>query len=857
MTSVKKIIIVLITICFYGIKFTYAQPTVFENKGIGGGGATFQPSISPHNDGLYFITSDMSHILRSDDAGNSFGQIPFDELQGTGQHSKVEFTSDPNILYSFGYTGYPAPNEPMKSTDGGQTWSALSGDPTNGGVLQLFADPTTTDRIVLCSYSQVYISIDGGVSFSNIYAPGVDVYLGGVFWDGDDVYIAVNGSTPSGSSPELLVSNDGGVTFTAESVNGDFTSGQYFRYMEGVKDNGQVKLFAVTMHSTFGGLLFSEWWGPQRKVLRLNYGSGNTWESISGPATGLTLVNDGGSFHPNIIATCSSAPETIYVGGFDAPAMEVYRSVDSGNSWTKVLDCENDNQNAGMNTGWIGAGGAFNWWWAGSVLGMDVANSNPDVVVITDFVSAHHTRDGGATWNALYVPPSNLNPMNNNTPTNNTYSSNGFEITTSWDMHWATANDVFAAYSDVQGFLSNDGGDTWGTDYNYPTFYNTTYSITPSPDGSKLYACVSDKHDMYGSIYLTDALIDDGTGEIFESSDNGLNWSVTHDFQRVVMDMAIDPDNPNRFYACIANSIDGGIYYSDDSGSTWSLLSTPPRTEGHPIEIEVLGEDTLVAVFSARYHNSQFTASSGIFLSTDNGATWSDRSDTGMQYWTMDVEIAPDNNQLWYASVRSHWGPNNSQQGGVYRSTDQGLSWIRIKDFYRVQSITLHPLNSDVAYICTHDNFEGLQYSENISSSNPVFTPVTEYLFDRPNRVKINPFNTDEIWVTSLGNGLKKGVASDPVNVVFAEANYSKSNYVQIYPNPVRYGTEGITIGFHAEISGPIRVKIIDPLGRVVQSTAIISQHSKNEHFLKLDGLSPGLYKIVVDEKASGLLLIQ
>ena len=59
-------IFTLITYCLI------AQPTSWENKGICGGGATFYPSVSPHDDNQYFITSDMGGIFKTDNAGEEF-----------------------------------------------------------------------------------------------------------------------------------------------------------------------------------------------------------------------------------------------------------------------------------------------------------------------------------------------------------------------------------------------------------------------------------------------------------------------------------------------------------------------------------------------------------------------------------------------------------------------------------------------------------------------------------------------------------------------------------------------------------------------------------------------------------------
>lgn len=822
--------ITMIVFCAFNSLSLFAQPTTFENKGICGGGATTQPAISPHNDQLYYLTSDMSPVFQSVNAGEEWNQIPYYQLQGTGQHTKIEFTSDPAILYSFGYTGYPNPTEPKKSIDGGITWNVLGSDPTNGYVYQLFADPSTTNRVILCDYNNVYISLDGGSSFSTAFTTTTNsIYIGGVFWDGDDVYVAANNGEAGGSAV-LWISNDAGVSFSVEPINGDFPIDQYFRYMEGVKVNGQVRLYAITMISTWGGLNFSEYWGPTREVLRLDYGG--TWQSIDG--NGLTLASGGGSVHPNIIATCTFDPEVVYLGCYEAPGMEVYKSIDGGDSWFQTLDCENTNQNPNIATGWIGAGAStYNWWWAGPVIGMDVANGNSDVIIISDYMSSHHSRDGGTSWEALYTKAADLNPAGTGTPDDLPYTSNGLEITSCWDLHWFSADTIFASYTDIQGFISGDSGDSWSTNYSYPSNYNTTYTVVPSPDGTKAYACVSDKHDMYASIYLTDALIDGGVGEIFESSDNGVTWSSTHDFGRIVMDLAIDKNNPNRFYACIANSVDGGIYYSDDYGVNWQLLPSPPRTEGHPIEVEVLDDGTIVAVFSARYDNGEFTASSGIFISTDNGLTWLDRSAIEMHYWTMDLEFSPDNDSIWYASVKSHWGPNNNEQGGLYRSTNRGNDWVLINGFYRVLSTTIHPENADVAYVCTQDNLEGLQYTENLTDTSPSFTRVDSYHFANPNRAVFNPYNTDEVWVTSFGNGLKKGTTSS-----VSTQNITAFEKFNVYPNPAK-GHVVLSMG---ETQEKVIVQLTNQLGALIYTK---SYEHLSECTLPLN-VAPGIYFVRV-----------
>src|SRR5690606_2901427 len=112
--------------------------------------------------------------------------------------------------------------------------------------------------------------------------------------------------------------------------------------------------------------------------------------------------------------------------------------------------------------------------------------------------------------------------------------------------------------------------------------------------------------DLYQSTYLTDARIDtaSATGRILMSTDNGASWSLLHDFGHPVVWVTIDPNNPSRMYASVVagptkdpNGTIGGIWVTNNlhlgTNSTWTKLSNPPRTQGHPYIIRVLNDGAL------------------------------------------------------------------------------------------------------------------------------------------------------------------------------------------------------------------------------------------------------------------------
>jgi len=75
---------------------------------------------------------------------------------------------------------------------------------------------------------------------------------------------------------------------------------------------------------------------------------------------------------------------------------------------------------------------------------------------------------------------------------------------------------------------------------------------------------------------------------------------------------------------------------------------------------------------------------------------------------------------------------------------------------------------------------QGLWMSSNMNAMTPTWTLVDSYPFRQPERVFFNPYNQNEMWVTSFGNGMKVGLmnATGVHEVKFEKAK------ITVYPNP-------------------------------------------------------------------------
>ena len=715
-----------------------AQPA-WEARGIGGGGALFFPSLSPHNAGEFFITCDMAEYFHSTDGGESWTIPDWRELVSTSR-GRVQFTDNPDVLYVLDGSGdVPTPS---KSTDGGVTWTPLISDPTDGDAYVLMADPADENRLLVTSYTQLFYSGDGGASFFARYTDANGLHLAGAFFDSDTIY--------AGTGAGLLRSTNSGQTFSLWNNTG-IPAGEAMISFAGARAGGTVRLFALTGNAAdvYPGIWGIDY-GSFAAIYSLDVGQ-NSWN--------LRSAGIGAGNQPFFLGTAANDIDVVYAVGatsnFYAPL--VLKSVNGGQSWSNMFLAQN-NQN--IATGWCGDHGDLNWGWAEAALGFGVASNDPNRAIVSDFGFAHLTTDGGATWKQIYTSTADQNPPGAWTPKWRFYHGIGLEPTACWNLFWSDSLHLFAGYSDIVGTRSTDGGLSWArtkTDTARSFSVNCVYFTLRHPVSGTLYAATSSIHDLYQSTYLTDARIDGGTGQIWSSSDNGATWSLLHNFGHPVIWIATDPTNANRMYASVVHSTQGGIFVTNDDGFTWAPLSDPPRTEGHPFNVHVLNDGTLVCTYSGRRANNAFTQSSGVFVSMDEGNTWVDRSSPEMIYWTKDLIIDPHDpaQNTWFVAVHRGWGGAPNELGGLFKTTNRGQTWSQISDRLYAESCAISPLDSNECYLTTET--EGLWFCANLRAAAPTFTPVSEYPFVRPNRVFYNPYRAGEVWVASFGNGLRMG----------------------------------------------------------------------------------------------------
>ena len=581
-------------------------PAQFESRGTGGGGAFFSPSVNPANESEYFVASDMSELFQTEDYGQSYKVCDFRNIQA-GHNTKMVFTSNANLRYTIDYSNNQA--VPVKSIDGGETWTMLAGNPdASAETFGIYADYNNPGRVIISYFGSVYFSSDGGNSFADIHDAinmGAGILVGGVFFDGQQIYIGTNDG--------LLVSADGGATFSIDSSTG-IQPGQEIFSFAGAKQGGTTRFFILTadVNDIYVGVMGWDYWGFIRGVYSMDYGS-NTWVNR---LPGIITSQD----YLMYVAMAENDTGTVYLAGatyLGEPNVMRWRS--STNQWQHVFQTA-VNQN--IYTGWSGSGGDHGWSFPECFFGIAVAKFNSSKVIVTDYSCVHKTSDGGVTWQQAYVSANDEHPAGASTTPHQNYHSAGIENISCWQVFWNDPANLFGACSDVTAIRSDDGGASWSYNYSGITS-NTVYRMAKNISNSTLYAATSSIHDIYQSTRLQDAVLDaaNANGKVLFSADNGASWQTLHDFGHPVYWIAMDPGNANRMYVSVVNhsANAGGIYVSANinlgASSTWTRIPPPGRTEGHPGNIQVLYDGTVLCSWNGRRNSAgAFTQSSGVFI---------------------------------------------------------------------------------------------------------------------------------------------------------------------------------------------------------------------------------------------------
>ena len=204
-------------------------------------------------------------------------------------------------------------------------------------------------------------------------------------------------------------------------------------------------------------------------------------------------------------------------------------------------------------------------------------------------------------------------------------------------------------------------------------------------------------------------------GGVWKSSDGGVTFApIFDDYCQSIGAVTLDPNNPdNVIYVGTGEtwprnsvSIGDGLYKSVDGGSTWNKIGFEKSERIANIIINPNNSNEVyVAVLGALWGDSQ---ERGVYKSTDGGATWNQILYVNQKTGCADMAMDPNDPNTLYASMwefrRTGWSfESGGANSALYKSTDGGATWNKIHNGFPEGklgrlAIAVAPSNSKVLY---------------------------------------------------------------------------------------------------------------------------------------------------------------
>ncbi|MDN0198440.1 cellulose binding domain-containing protein [Streptomyces sp. S.PNR 29] len=594
-------------------------------------------------------------ILRSSNRGASWQKtnLPFKlggNMPGRGMGERLAVDPNRNSVL---YLGAPSGKGLWRSTDSGVTWSQVTNFPNVGNYVQ---DPSDTSGYASDNQGIVWVTFDESTGTSGNATK--TIYVGVA--DKDN---AVYRSTDAGATWQRL-------------------AGQPTGYLahKGVLDAKNGYLYLA--YSDKGG----PYDGGKGRLWRYATASG-TWTDISPVAEADTYYGFSG------LTVDRQKPGTVMATAYSSwwPDTQIFRSTDSGATWTKAWDYTSYPNRSNRYTMDVSSSPWLTWG----------ANPSPP----------EQTPKLGWMTEALEIDPFNSGRMMYGTGA----TIYGTENLTNWDgnsqftikpmvqgLEETAVNDLasppsgaplLSALGDIGGFRHTDLTKVPSMMYTSPTFTTTT-SL--------------DFAESNPSTVVRVGNLDSGPHIAF-STDNGANWFAGTDPSGVSEGGTVAAaSDGSRFVWSPAGT---GVQYTTGFGNSWSASSGIPA--GAIVESDRVDPKTFYGFKSGKFYVSKdggatFTASSatglpsgdsvrfkalpgakgdiwlaggaadgayGLWHSTDGGASFTKLSNVEQADTIGFGKAAPGASyQTLYTSAKI------GGVRGIFRSTDKGASWTRIND---------------------------------------------------------------------------------------------------------------------------------------------------------------------------------
>ena len=726
------------------------RPGDFKVVGPGGGGAMFNPTISPHDPNTVLISCDMTGSYITHDGGQSWRMF---NLRGVVRFFAFDPT-DAKVMYAYA-TGL------WRSTDSGETWRLVYPNPANIKNIVMRSDHSDEDLVAEPD------------PLGDISAMAIDPENSKVLY----------ASADAKSHPALFISRDYGNSWqrvnelpesprriwvdphSPKDSRTLYIAGQHFvavKTKDGLRNApAPPSVTFLDVSAGFSSASQPIIYGVSKEGIFISRDGAASWKKSDLPGSGAKV---------RAVAASRLHGEVAYVSYSNLSQlwrtwMGVAKTENGGESW-KLAWKEANSPAPNIHDAWIST--RFGVTWGENPLELGVADQDPNLAYGTDLGRTMKTSDGGANWWAMY---SKKIPSGE-------WVSTGLDVTNVYGIQFDPFDNdrQFLTYTDIGLFRSEDGGKTWqsSTTGVPPEWRNTTYWVAFDPKvRGRMWSVNSYTHDLPRpkmwrhqdpARYKGGVCISEDGGKTWRKSNLGMDeTAATH--------ILLDPKSPVDARVLYVTGFGRGVYKSSDGGKTWSLKNQG-ITQHQPFawRLSLASDGTLYVVVARRSED-------GSIGNAGDGALYHSRD--GAEHWEPvalpydvngpnAVTVDPQSPQRLYLAAWARASGVHGDGGGIYLSEDGGKNWKRIFDRDRhVYDVTFDPHDAKTVYA------SGFESSAWISKDRGAhWRRIPGFNFKWSYRVIPDPADRNKIYVSTFGGSLWHGSLvgrDEPVDIATPE----------------------------------------------------------------------------------------
>ena len=579
-----------------------------------------------------------------------------------------------------------------KSTNNGESWVINNKGITNTDTQIIMVDPQNPNVIYIATTGGIYKSTDGGENWL-AKRNGFPEYEKWSF------SAPISALAIDSANPDILYAGIGRAKGAGNSYEESHGQGIIYKSVDGgenwfivnispsaIDSSAVINSIAIDPSNT------STLYAGTNKGLYKSVDSGTSWTKkndglpiYSGETTTIIRKVIVNPHNPNILyVTVQTKPNTEPWQG------GVYKSTDGGESW--MAKCNGLANYAGWPD--VHPMVTSNYW------EMVIDPDNPEILYVGDFswgsAGVYKTTDGGDNWvstTTMTGPGKNMD-IGWIDFVGLSVTSLAIDPSNPGRLYFGTGMTLFKTGS---------SGDSWSQAYTKEAGPRTGQSI--GLETTCIWDIAMDKTNP-DNIYV--GYMDIG---FLKTTDGGTSFKRTDRMSQYggnALTVAIDPDSPNIIYAGFGwwETNSGWAVKSIDYGESWTIIGSP--SNGLPdAQVWSIVIDPRTPVDSRTLYVASWDH--GVYKSVDGGRSWvSKSSGIGTNLYVYSLVLDPNNPDILYAGIRATPGQSVGDYGGIYKTTDGGESWIKANkniELPDVWALVMDPSDSNTLFVGTFQHY--------------------------------------------------------------------------------------------------------------------------------------------------------